>query len=381
MIYLKIMLMQTFIRLKNTGTVRALLYPVTRVLVVAVICASLSSCDKAAKSLTVSTGEWNPYSTQINNNVSSGVGGAYGIATDIVTAALREMNYEPRYEFYEWSVVENLIIRKQIIAAYPYVMAESRKDHFCYSDSIGEATEVLFYNIPGLGEKVHSIKGITDKTLGLVKGYEYDEKTVESFESTKEFETEKDAFSALVRGKIEVMPAEEMVGEYILSHNFGKERHLIGKVTDFRKIRTLHLVLPSKGPSGQMGRCDFRFLYDFNDALGRIKQKGIYDELTGRYRINTGKKFKVILVSTPRHPLIAGVKDRDDDVSDEQTPKVIIPHGTRAMVIQWSDRFTTAGTFTIENEMLNKTQVRLLEGPLKNRILWVPNVYISLKDK
>jgi len=57
----------------------------------------------------------------------------------------------------------------------------------------------------------------------------------------------------------------------------------------------------------------------------------------------------------------------------------LIPNNTKAEVIQWSKRYTTPGEVFATIDIWKESKVKILNGPLKGKILLVPHIYIFMK--
>jgi len=338
----------------------------------------VSACRNNTTSLpiTVFTGEWIPYISKFPDGVSGGEGGAYGVTSEVVTAALREMNYEPDYQFRQWSELENLLLKKNIHSAFPYRKTASREHSFCFSKPIGESVEVLFYNKNSLSDDLETA---AESRLGVVEGYEYGQEIYQTFSNRVTFISETDAFNALIDEKIDVLPADKHVGMRLLEKHFLLEKHRIGILSDFENHDTLHLIVPSKGVRDSVEGCDIEFLETFDEALQTISERGVVANIKNRYSTQFELDRKIKLTPSADYPLVFGVTEeyQEADVFQADVPKIIIPKGTQAIVIQWHDFFTRASTFEIMHGAENKTLVRISEGPLKDRMLLVPNIFVT----
>lgn len=339
--------------------------------------ATLGACRDRTLPITVFTGEWAPYTTQHADDLSAGAGGAYGLAADVTTAALREMGNEPIYEFRSWAMVESLVRAKKIEAAFPFIEAEGRRDAFCYSAPLLHAEGRLYYNAErqGPGLALDEAEGV----LGVVEGYEYDPELTGRFDDRKVLGSESAAFAALLDGEVDFVPAMVEVAERLLDREQAATRHRLAMVEGARWRPSLHLVVPSRGPVGQPGRCDIELLRRFDAALAQLKESGVHDELLARYQPPQGGAVKVVLRPTERHPLVLAAETPDVDLADTGTPKLLIPAGSRAVVIEWGERFTQPTPFDTSDPYAPRTRVRLLDGPAAGRLVWVPDLFITLE--
>ena len=345
------------------------------------------SCSKAPIPITIYTGEWAPYTSQHPNGVSSGYGGGFGMATDIVTAVILEMGYKPIYEFRDWPVVTDLIKENKIAAAFPYIKTKSRIDSgkFRFSKPLLVSTNVLFYNVKNLEDQPKDFKSLANTAvkLGVVKSYEYDEYDEhdeskllirDHFTDVQEFETEVEAFGHLIDGHIDILPSSELVGHTILESQFRAQRHKVAILPGFHRTQGLRLIVPENSATGK------QFLEAFNKGLESVKYKDIQKALRSRYKKPSIDANEVILRSTQDYPVILAAAEVGQDVADPDSRNFQIPHGTRAVVVSWADPFESSGPFDSKTLYVAKTEVRILEGPLKDRIVWIPGPFIAFRE-
>lgn len=81
----------------------------------------------------------------------------------------------------------------------------------------------------------------------------------------------------------------------------------------------------------------------------------------------------VTLSSIDQFPIVLATKNR------KGVKRFILPRGTKASVIEWSPYFLNAGIFNVFDELSNKTKVKIINGPLKGKMLWVDNMYIEIE--
>jgi len=326
----------------------------------------------ASDKITIATGEWSPYTSQIPISSGEEDQHVYGIATDIVSAVIHDMKKQPKYQFSTWEAIENNIKSGKILYSFPYLMTEKRKQHFYFSEPLIKTKGALFFNIHHL-KKIPAINNPEDLSqykLALIKGYAYPSLSdvIKKNNLTLTFNTEIEAFQALIAGKVDIIPLDIKVGDHILSRYFVNDKHKIDRLsTGFFKSKHLHL-LASK--NSQQAR---EFIQHFNQSLNNIHNNGVYKAIIAKYQHKTSELFTVRLVGTSSYPMINGTVFEGDNRG------YLIPNGTKAAVMQWNRYFTEAGKFNASKEMFEKTKILLLEGPLKGQELWVPNMFLSFK--
>ncbi len=330
--------------------------------------ASATATD-AMETITLLTGEWSPYTTSLDDGKSPGTGGGYGLACEIVTAVLRGMQLEPTYEFQPWSRVLDLLRSGQYEFAFPYRKTPEREQEFLFSDTLITGNGVLFYNILSIPDS-SSIKSITDLkkfSIGLVEGYRYEPELETTLPKIKHIKTELNAFEELVKGEIDLLPAEALVGQQILRRFFYSSQHKVARLPGLNYPSSLHLIAPKAEPDRTA------FMRQFNESLKQIRSSGIHREFLSRYEVETQTAYKVKLTGWSTFPLAVGTLEKDAKEG------FLIPRGTEAIVVEWHPLFLKESDFDIHKEMFEKSRVKILEGPLKDRLLWVPNMFLSFE--
>ncbi len=330
-----------------------------------------STAGKTPLPIKVFTGEWAPYTSQHANTISLGTGGAYGETADIVTVVLQEMGYDPSYEFRHWPQVEKLVQENAVRMGFPFVKSTRREKFFYFSDPIGTKESVLFYNSDQVGH-VDDPEKLMARKIGIVESYSYGE-LITGFNNRQSYQSEQQAFEGLVEGSIDILPAEILVGRQILERYHAKEKHKIKQVEGIKSVNTLHLIISKKDRSGK------KFKNEFNKALAKVKELGIFDQILKSYDTQKEKLdiIEVRLKATQSFPHIMATSDELADLMDQSTPKYLIPDNTPAVIVQWGSWYKHPRPSNLES-LQQKTNVRILQGPLKDKTLWVPNTCISI---
>jgi len=88
---------------------------------------------------------------------------------------------------------------------------------------------------------------------------------------------------------------------------------------------------------------------------------------------NEQNPIEVTLSNIDQFPVVVASEN------ENSVERFIIPRGTKALVIKWSDNFLTAGNFNIFDVMYKKTKVKIINGPLQGRELYIDNMYIEIE--
>lgn len=347
-------------------------YRPRRIVIIATFCFlhfNVFISNSSAQKIVLVTGEWSPYTTSLDDNISSGTGGGYGLLTEIISVALQEMEVHYGYEFRPWSDVLDLLRKNEYQYAFPYRRTPDREKEFIFSDPLFTGRTMLFCNlftIPDPSE-IHDVNDLRSYRIGFVKGYARQPELEEAASEFKLLETEFLAFEELVDGTIDVLPAERVVGQRILQRYFPNSEHRVGKLPDFRYPDRVHLIALKENAEAA------QFIERFNESLRKLRSSGIHRELISCYDVMPDSFFQVRLIGPSSFPLAIGTVKTDDKKG------FLIPRGTRAVVVEWHKSFTEESDFDIHTDVYSKSRVKILEGPLKDHLLYVPNMFLSFE--
>lgn len=328
---------------------------------------------------TIVTGEWKPY-------VSRDIDG-HGFIAEIVTAVLNDMDIKPQYAFLHFYKCYKLVRENRYVGTFPFHKFESREKDMFFSAPIMDVQYVFFYNkrLHKENTVIGGPKDFKGKKVAVIHGYpvEYSygkefQKHIDAMAIVK-VNSEIEAFDMLDKGKVDLVPAEERVGRNIIRRHFVQYKY--GIIPGLSSKETVHFIASKSDPANQ------KFIEKFNNALAKIRENGIYENIKRqRYDpdldLYQGEKQTgvVRLNATDAFPLILARENRTEkNVERRDSPAYLIPNGTRAIVLEWSEKFWQADKFEIHDQMFSESQVQLIEGPLKGRSLWTKNLHIQFE--
>ena len=341
------------------------------------------------------TGEWVPYTTSLDDKQSSGIGGGYGLITEIVTAVLRDMGLQPEYRFASWFEIPDLLNKGDFKYTFPYRKTTKREENYIFSDSLFKSHLVFFYNITSIPNPstIKTLDDLEDQKVGFIKGYEYENEFKSKFKKIRVFSSDFAAFKNLIKrdknlGKseekmiicdenalspinceIDVLPSELIAGETIVKRYFRDDQHKLARLpnSNLKFPNSVHLMAPKGDAKAK------QFIDRFNKSLARIRSSGVHRELTSRYQVRSESMFMVRLIGPSNLPVAIGT------INPEDKKGFLIPRGTSAVVVEWNTLFTEEGDFDVHTDMYEKSRVKILEGPLKDHLLWVPNMFLTFE--
>lgn len=290
-----------------------------------------------------------------------------GIVTEIVHVVLNKQKYKLDFNSFHdgYFATKN----NKYIATFPYFKTKQREKEMLYSDELLKVKNVIFYNKNKFNE--NNINNIYGYTIGIVKGYEYKNIDINKFKNIKSFESELIAFEMLNKGLIELLPSNKLTGIHIIKkyYNDFYSRMDIIKNKKYISVDTMHLIV-KKNIQNQ------KFIKKFNNSLKEIKRNGKYHKVllqNRKYLEPNISNFVKLVNNTEAFPMVTATLKRDS------VKKFMIPRGTKAIVLQWSKHFIKEGNIKIFDEMFKKTKVKIINGPLKGKILFVDNMFIEIE--
>lgn len=274
-----------------------------------------------ASQFKATTGYWYPYTTPDMKNK--------GLISSIVTEIFKEMNEPIDIEFDTFQKGYKATLEGKYDLTFPYFKDKTRMKDMLYSNSLIDVENVLFYNKEGFKES--DTKNLFKYKIGVVKGYSYKNINIKDFKKVKTFYSEIEAFYALKKGEINLLPSNKLVGMHIIKRYFHDFYSNIAYIKDTKYITrdTLHLLVKKN----DVGKDTIKKI---NEALKRIKQNGKYIEimLKNRKIINANFSDVIKLVNnTETFPMVVASSSLDSK------EKFIIPRGTKAVVLKWSEHF------------------------------------------
>ncbi|SLM30232.1 putative ABC-type amino acid transport/signal transduction systems, periplasmic component/domain [Desulfamplus magnetovallimortis] len=226
-----------------------------------------------AETLTVATGEWAPYTSEAVEG--------YGFCSEITTAVVKEMGMDVTYEFYPWKRCEHYITKGKAWAALPYYKNPDREEKYVFSDSIAPSRSVFFYY-------KDKLNGVDWKTIDDLKSYKFggvlgygNHETLQKNGFNVDFAADEIMnLKKLRAGRIDIFPMDELVARSLIKNNLPEE---IGNFNTLSKPEAeypLYLIVDKQNKKS------VELVEQFNSALKRIKEKGIYSKILQKYNLN-----------------------------------------------------------------------------------------------
>lgn len=316
-----------------------------------------------ADKLLITTDEWYPYVSTSNDSNK-------GVLGSIVSEILKRSNIDFEIAYIDYDEGYEGVLKGKYNATFPYLMTSDRKSEVLYSDPIFSVENVLFFNKDKFDISSNDFSTVYTKRLGIVKGYAYKNIDIEKFDNKILIDNELAAFDMLDKGDIDVLPSNKIVGIHIIKKYFNDFYSNMGYIKDEKFISKDFLYMIFTKTDGNAV-----VIKKFNKYLKKIKKNGIYQKiiLDNKKLLNTNLADVISLVNNiESFPMVVA----SDKIGEKE--KYIIPRGTKAVVLEWSKHFKQKGNLKVYNEMFKKTKVKIVNGPLKGKVVYIENMYIEI---
>lgn len=231
---------------------------------------------RAETVLTIATGELPPYvSAQPQQS----------FLTDLLHEVGHQMNVRFRLVFMPWKRSERYVEEKRVWAAVPYVPTPERNVRFYFSAPLYPKKTVFFYySASGRPKQIsyqqlHELRGYR---IGTVRGYFYEKMLQEAQLSLSFSSGEEQGLGMLHAGRIDLLPALETTGWYLVGKLFPTERQHFFTVDKPLDVGANYLMTAQDYPNGQ------QLLQRFNTALQAVKSNGSYQRIARKHGLVLG---------------------------------------------------------------------------------------------
>ena len=329
---------------------------------------------KPLKPLRVATGNCEPFvGEKLPHN---------GPIAEMISTILVDMGYAPKFKFYDWPMVEVHLKTGYPGLAFPYIKSEERvEDGFQFSDPLYTFEYVLFYRKDRAQEfsSIITLEEIKSRGLkiGRIRGYAKIP-SITGDESYVQVSSAAEGFQMLRRSsdgngssgkKIDFLLESKAVGLRSLS-----SRDIAEDKDEFRYLgdngnrelvskTSLRIMLSSKAHNS--------ILEKINGSINDNKNQELFDSL--RERIGGGTQYAAFL-SAENGKAIYGYTS-----PTERERGFLLPRNTKVLVVKWGVAYTKALDIKNEEQAGDKSRVKLLSGPLRGKVVWVDNDYLTLE--
>lgn len=245
-----------------------------RLFIILVICGiGYPSEGSAETPLIIATGELPPY---VSTNPRESV------MTEVLKEVGHEMGVTFVFRFMPWKRCESAVEKLEAWGAIPYVLTPEREKKYYFSDKLfNRAGKFFYYSQKGTPKQI-PFSGLSDLRgyiIGGVIGYYYEQSLLEAKLHVEFVTADEQNFWKLRAGKVDLIIADEVVGNYIIRKRFPQE---VGNYFTLSKPLDVigdYLITSKKYPNTQ------KLLIKFNMALEKIKGNGVYQRILDKHGV------------------------------------------------------------------------------------------------
>lgn len=197
-----------------------------------------------------------------------------GIAVEIIKETFSLMGDDLDIKLVPWSRAMSLAKTDDFIGVFPAYFTEEREKDFYYAKGFKGGDLIFFTNMKN---KI-TIKKISDLIpykIGVTRGFSntdaIDNNTSLTLIPTN---TEEQNFYKLLNRRIDLLIADEFIGDYILKNN---DIITIVPLDFILEKRDLHLLIDKNFPKAQ------NLITNFNASLEKLIESGRYDKIYDKY--------------------------------------------------------------------------------------------------
>jgi len=319
----------------------------------------------ATEEIQICTVEWPPYTSHTIDR--------YGVAAELVSAVFSNMEYSPQFLFTSTRACEKLAAESENIegirGAFPFLQSQKRENmQLMFSEPLFQVAEVVFFNKNRTPELANAGKTFRPSgySVGSVKSYAYSQVIEDAFAKNsrkKEFSNEIEAFSQLVKGNLDLLPADHTVGMHILKTYFPRRQFEIDILDNLEAVQDVHFMVSDRNPHNR------ELLRRFNASLADVRATSDFKYRIRRIQEN---RKQLVRIESAKEAFVVG--------RDTQSPKIayILPRGTLAEVIKWAEPLVMSHPWPLQLPAVQCTEVLILNGPHKGLHLCVDSRHIVL---
>lgn len=227
-----------------------------------------------AQTLNVAVGDWPPY---ISRDLPF-----HGLIPHITSEALATQGIQVKFHFMDWQSAYELTRDGRMDASVGWIKNEARQKEVLFSKPVSYSTTTFFHS-KKLAFTWDEIADLKRFRIGVVRGYsygdEFDQAHANGALMVEVFATEELAFAALLAGQIDLLPAEDKVGETLLTQFPAAQAQTITMDEHPLKNPSLHWIASMSDPKSEA------LLERFNQGLAELKASGRYQKIVANLEL------------------------------------------------------------------------------------------------
>ncbi|MFC7618728.1 substrate-binding periplasmic protein [Microlunatus sp. GCM10028923] len=307
----------------------------------------------------ITSGPWAPF---VGPDLPDG-----GPVAQIVTQVLQSEGYQPEIRFTTWSLALDATKRGENYGSFPFASSGERRADYYLSDPLINFDYVLFYDKARKPAAVDQPEDLRELRIARIAGYDYWPELEEAVTEFIPFNSSLEAFQALARGEVDLVPESRLSGQAVLAdpgfaYDSGRFDHLdYSKNPLLGSVGGMHFMFPKQRDSEKL-------LSRFNEALASYKKTDEYRALTAG--LTDGAAGDEVTLHPHDDGLVSLIDPRSKSI-------LVTPTGTRALVLDWPEPFVTGSPNQPTKSIM--VPVKVLDGPATGRVLEVDARSLQLR--
>ncbi|WP_085909619.1 substrate-binding periplasmic protein [Kiloniella majae] len=190
-----------------------------------------------------------------------------GLATDIVTTALKRAGYETRIEFLPWSRALKYAKTGRADGVLGAWYTEERAKNYLYSTPLLNS-KLRLVKLTTKEITIENLEVLSVYSIGLLRNYAYELPVAYEDTNTTVINDFYQGLELLRRGRIDLLPEEENVARHQLQKIYPKWDEIYNFAGPVLGHKALHFVISKKRKDADT------IIRRFNEALAQIKSDG-----------------------------------------------------------------------------------------------------------
>ena len=241
---------------------------ITTVLLLALMSMVLSCPTWAQTPVKLGTGYWPPYSDAELPY--------YGLLPRIAEAAFREMNRAVEFQFEDWDQILKLSTNGRLQGSIGWVKTQNRSDRYYYSHPVIRAT-IVFLHRSDVDFSWDNYNDLKNYRIGTIASYSYGDDFDQAIKRLKlkvsQAITNEDNIQKLIDGKIDLVPIDRNVGEFLVHSKFADHAHDIRFDEKTLASEALYFIAPKTMPDSM------ELIDTFNRGLTKLQRTGQFQNM------------------------------------------------------------------------------------------------------
>lgn len=203
--------------------------------------------------------------------------------TDLLMEIGREIGVTFDFQFMPWKRCEIMVDELKAWGAIPYVPTPEREQKYYFSDRLYlRQSKFFLYNSDGIKKQIvfNSLSDLKSYRIGGVLGYYYEKQFSEAGLTVDYVKSEEQNFKKLAVGRVDMIPADQTTGWYLVKKLFPSSDYKNFFVLDKPFNESGNFLITSKKYKDSQ-----KLLINFNSALEKIKNNGVYQKIVKKHNI------------------------------------------------------------------------------------------------